>query len=277
MTALAVVATTTGDMATAGAALRTLGAQLQEPRAVGGDRVLLYGRFADEAAARAAVAALRRGAWAAAERPADDDPALYAWHNRTRPVPVGVGQLVVCLPWAEFDRGSELLVEIDPGGAFGAGTHPTTCLLLEAMTARIRGGEAVLDVGCGSGVLAIAAVRLGAASAVGIDVDPAAVAATAANAARNGVLDRLTSLPTPLHDVAGTFDIVLANIGRDVLVEMAAAIGRRLRPGGWLGLSGISPAQVSMVGAAFPFLEVVATPQLDDWSAIVGYKPATAS
>jgi ribosomal protein L11 methyltransferase len=132
-----------------------------------------------------------------------------------------------------------------------------------------------LDVGCGSGVLAIAAVRLGAASAIGIDIAAAAVSATEANAARNGVSPRVTALATPLEELDGVFDIVVANIHQDILIGMAPDLEVRLAPGGWLGLSGISPAQESRLAAAFSTIEVLATPQLDDWSAILARKVAS--
>jgi ribosomal protein L11 methyltransferase len=240
---------------------------------MGGGRTLVYGEFGDAEAARQAVIELRRQGWAAAERPADDDPALIGWRNRTQPISIGGGRLVVCLPWAEFDRDAAMMVvEIDPGAAFGGGSHPTTRLLLEELSARLHGGERVLDVGCGSGVLAIAAARLGAASAVGIDIHPAAVTATRANAERNRLDGRITALATPLHELTDSFDVVMANIGQEVLIDLAPDIERRLEPGGWLALSGISPAQVSRVSSAFPSVRVIATPEIDDWAAIVAEK-----
>jgi ribosomal protein L11 methyltransferase len=267
---LAVVAVADAAVAAATAELGALGARAIESRSVGGDRVLVYGRFADDAAARSAVADLRHQGWAAAQRPTDDDPWLTAWRNRTQPIRIGGGRLLVCLPWAELDRGDALVVEIDPGGAFGAGAHPTTHLLLEALAARLRGSETVLDVGCGSGVLAIAAARLGAAAVVGIDLEAAAVVATRANAERNGLASCVTALPTPLHDLPGSFDVIVANIGQETLIALAADLERRLELGGWLGLSGISPAQVSRLAAAFSSIQIVATPQLDDWAALLG-------
>jgi ribosomal protein L11 methyltransferase len=244
---------------------------------MGRDRVLVYGQYATGDNARATVAALRGQGWAATLRPADDDPALFAWHNRTRPVIIGTNRLIVCLPWAEFERADVPVIEINPGGAFGAGTHPTTSLLLEAIAERLRGGESVLDVGCGTGVLAIAAARLGATAAVGIDVDEAGVVATRANAERNGVGDRVTAKPTLLQDMEGSFDVIVANIGREVLVAMAPDLQRLLAPGGWIGLSGISPAQVSLLAAALPAVRMVATQQLDDWCAIIAEARAGSS
>lgn len=268
--ALAVVAVTDATAVAAAQDLAVRGAQRIETRPLGGERVVVTGWFPDEADARGVVADLRRQGRAATERPTDNDPRLFAWHNRTRPLSIDGGRLMVCMPWVECDRSTAAVVEIDPGGAFGAGNHPTTQLLLEALAAPLQGGETVLDVGCGSGVLAIAAVRLGAASAVGIDIEEAAVIATRANAKRNGVAIQVTALATPLHELPGTFDVILANIHRDILIQMASDITTRLAPGGWVGLSGISPAQVSLVAAAFPALQIVATPQLDDWSAIIG-------
>jgi ribosomal protein L11 methyltransferase len=272
-TEMLVMVAVDGSTAAATAELAAGGAWDIRARTVDADRSLVSGSFPDEVAARAVVALLRQQGWVAAERPADDNPLIHAWRNRTRPVQVGDGRLVVALPWAEYARAAAPVVEIDPGqGAFGVGSHPTTCLLLEALAARLHGGETILDVGCGSGVLALAAVKLGAASAVGIDLEPAAVAATRANAQRNGLADRITALPTPLPELTGRFDVVLANIGQEVLLPMAPELERHLSPCGWLGLSGISPAQVSRLSAAFPSLTVVETPQLDDWAAILAEK-----
>jgi ribosomal protein L11 methyltransferase len=271
---LAVIAADPSTAEAAMAELRERRAADVRAEAVGGDRVLIYGQFEDEPAARLVVVALRRIGWSAAQRPSHEEPSIAAWTSQTRPVSVADGRLVVCVPWAEFQRDGKPLIEVDPGGAFGAGRHPTTCLLLEALAARLQGGEKVLDLGCGTGVLALAAARLGAASVMGIDVDPAAVSATRANALRNGLGHRVTGSNTPLHEVDGSFDVIVANIGQEILVDLAAPMQERLAPAGWIGLSGISPAQVSRVAAAFHSLRVVAAPQLDDWSAIVGERIA---
>jgi ribosomal protein L11 methyltransferase len=177
--------------------------------------------------------------------------------------------LCVHLPWVEVDRGRfQAVVVLDAAGAFGAGSHPSTRLLLTALAGRLAGGERVLDVGCGSGVLALAAGALGAASVTAIDIDPAATAATAANARRNGLGCVVTAATTPPGAPGTSFDAVVANIAAATLADLAADLVARLAPGGWIGLSGISAAQVSVVAAAYRPLEVVETTRLDDWVAV---------
>jgi len=245
------------------------GAESVDTRQSGPDYVLVCGRFPDEMTVHRVVTELRQKGWAAVARPTDDDPELTAWRNGTRPICIGDGRLRVALPWAEVERDTVPVLEIDPGAAFGAGRHPSSRLLLEALAARLEGGERVLDVGCGSGVLAIAAVVLGASTAVGVDIEDAAVVATSANARRNGVASQVMASSVPVQAIGGIFDVIVANIGWSVLIDLAPDIKRCLSPVGWLGLSGISTAQVSMVAAAFPGLRVVETPRLDDWAAIL--------
>ena len=226
-------------------------------------------RVADDQTAREVVGLLRADGHAAVGDPPDEAHAV-GWFNRNRPVSVGE-QLPVCFPWAEADVPT--VVEIDPGEAFGAGTHPSTRLLAEWLTGQVAGGERVLDVGCGSGVLALVAARLGAAEAVGIDIEPAAVAAAQANARRNG-LERVATFSASPAGTAelGVFDLVVANITADVLMALAADVAVRVAPGGRLALSGISAAQTSTVAAAYrPHGVELANPiRLDDWVSLAG-------
>jgi ribosomal protein L11 methyltransferase len=266
--ALGVVATDANEAERAVAELRGHGAASTDVRAAGGDRLLVYGAFADESVAVDAVASLRSLGWSAVVRPASGGH-LTAWQHHTRPVVVE-DRVWVCFPWSEFDRAAApLVVEIDPGSAFGTGAHPTTLLALRQLVARLGGGERVLDVGCGSGVLAITAARLGASRVIGIDLDPAAMTATRRNAARNGMASVIDVFAHPVQEVEGPFDVVLANIGAAVLIELAPAIEAVLAPGGWVVLGGLSPAQLSTVSAAYSTLDVVTTPRDDDWAAIV--------
>lgn len=186
---------------------------------------------------------------------------LDAW--REFATPVRAGRLVVVPAWIDPPppRPGDLVLAIDPGRVFGHGGHPTTRLLLQELDRRITGGESVLDVGTGSGVLAVAAARLGAGPVVGIDIDPDCVPVTAANAAANGVTVEVST--TPLDDVEGRFDLVLANIGADPLVELAPQLQAR---GRWLLLSGLLAERVDEVAAAYA--GTATATELDGWAAL---------
>ena len=181
--------------------------------------------------------------------------------------------MTLCFPWADAE--APATVEIDPGKTFGAGPHPSTRLLAEWFAGEMAGGERVLDVGCGSGVLALVAARLGALEAVGIDIEPAAVSAAEANARRNG-LDNVARFSTAPVDAAelGTFDVVAANITADVLIALAGDVSARVAPGGRLAVSGISAGQTSAVAAAYRRhgIELADPARLDDWVSLAGRK-----
>jgi ribosomal protein L11 methyltransferase len=158
------------------------------------------------------------------------------------------------------------VLTIEPGATFGMGDHPTTRLTLSAARRWVTPGCRVLDVGCGSGVLAIGTVVLGAASAVGIDIAPAAVPVTLANAAANGVHVDVST--TPLEELDGDFDLVLANILAPALVALAPHLQRVLAPGGTLIVSGILEQTHAHVLEALAPLQAVATDTLDGWAAV---------
>ena len=168
-----------------------------------------------------------------------------------------VGRRVVVRPtWRRHRRSpDDVVLALDPGMAFGTGLHPTTRLCLagvESLADRglVAGGR-VLDVGCGSGILAIAAVKLGAASALGLDTDPIAVEATVANAARNRLARRIRARQGSLPSGEGPFDVVLANLIAGVLVPLAPLLAGEVRPGGVLLASGIFVDREAEVRAAF--------------------------
>jgi ribosomal protein L11 methyltransferase len=265
---LVVVAARRDDANAALVALAAHGAGPVEEQSMGCDRVLVYGRFAGEASARGAVVALRDAGWPAVVRPLAGGH-LTAWRNHTRPIDVA-GRVWVCFPWSEFDRGqAPAVVEIDPGRAFGTGAHPSTRLLMVELAVRLAGGESVLDVGCGSGVLAVTAARLGAGTVVATDLNDEALVATRANAARNEVAGRIETSASSVEDLEAVFDVIVANIGAATLIELAPSIQPRLAAGGWLGLSGLSPAQVSKVAAAYDRVQVASLPTEEDWAAVV--------
>jgi ribosomal protein L11 methyltransferase len=166
--------------------------------------------------------------------------------------PLTVGRVHVRPSWVDAPAPAGLVeVVLDPGMAFGTGTHPTTSLCLASLSDLLgaRAGASVLDVGTGSGLLAIAARKLGAGRVAANDNDPVAVEVARENAARNGVVLELTV--APLAGIAGTFDVVVANILANTLVELAPELAAKLTPGGVVLLSGILAPQEAEVRAAY--------------------------
>jgi ribosomal protein L11 methyltransferase len=212
------------------------------------------------------------GRWPAELVPVDLDAALDAWRDHARLVEVN-DRLVVRPPWARPSPRASGRIElvIDPGRAFGSGAHPSTRLALAALERSLVGDARVLDAGCGSGVLAIAALRLGASRATGIDVDPAALDATRRNAERNGVLDRLSVSDASVDHVAATrgpFELVLANMLLPQLVAMAGPLRAALAPGATLVLSGVLTEQRRPLLAAYAPLEPAAEQADEGWLAV---------
>ena len=162
------------------------------------------------------------------------------WKKYFKPIPVGERLLVRPIWEDEYDAGGRAVLHLEPGLAFGTGTHETTSLCLEVLDEMVQGGERMLDIGTGSGILAIAALKLGAASAEGVDIDPMCVRTAGENAARNGVEDRLTVLVGDLSDKAtGVYDIITANIVASAILSLAPHIPALLAPGGLFVSSGI--------------------------------------
>lgn len=199
--------------------------------------------------------------------PIDEDVA-DTWREFATVIEIEPG-LVVRPAWVPYEPppGTTVL-HIEPGSTFGMGDHPTTVLSLRAARRLVRPGCTVLDVGCGSGVLAVGACRFGARSAVGIDIAPAAVPITRANAAANGVAERVEVSTTALEEVEGSFDLVLANILAPTLVALAADLRRVMAPGGALVISGVLAGAYDHVLAALAPMQVIHTDELDGWAAV---------
>jgi ribosomal protein L11 methyltransferase len=177
--------------------------------------------------------------------------------------------LVVYPAWtARPDERAVTAISIEPGATFGMGDHPTTVLSLRALRRVMTTNAAVLDVGCGSGVLAIASCLFGAARADAIDISPAAVPITHDNAVRNAVVDRVHVSTTPLQQMRGSYDVVLANILAPTLIELADDLKRLLRPDGALVISGILADAHEHVLLALQPLRVVDRSDLGMWTAI---------
>jgi len=163
-------------------------------------------------------------------------------------------------------------IELDPGLAFGTGTHPTTAMCLEWLDGRDLRGRSVVDYGCGSGILAIAALKLGASSAHAVDIDPQALIATRENAARNGIGPELTVTSEPTLPSASA-DVLVANILAGPLVDLAPRLAAAVRAGGEIAVSGVLAGQVDAVTAAYqPWFDITFTATRDGWGLIGGQR-----
>ena len=161
-----------------------------------------------------------------------------AWKKYYHAMDIG-SRLAIVPGWESYDT-DRIRITMDPGLAFGTGTHETTALCLELLDSLVQGGERVLDVGTGSGILAIAALKLGAREADGVDIDPMCVRTAGENAERNGVADRFRVLVGNLSDKAeGVYDIITANIVAAAILSLAPAVPALMAPGAKFICSGI--------------------------------------
>ena len=186
--------------------------------------------------------------------------------------PIRVNDRLWIVPsWHVAPDPAAINLELDPGQAFGTGSHPTTRLCLDWLCDVVQGGERVLDYGCGSGILALAAAKLGAADVLGIDIDERALEAAADNAAKNGVALRLAHSEQPLTE---TFDLVVANILTNPLCVLAPLLAARVAAGGRLALSGVLETQAEQVIAAYaPHIALKVGETLEGWVRLEGTKP----
>jgi len=210
-------------------------------------------------------------------RPIEDEDWMAAWKKHYKPIPIGK-RLLVLPAWYEQEDMTRVAVKIDPSMAFGTGTHPSTQLCLQMVEDYTRPGQPVIDVGCGSGILSIAALKLGASHALGVDIDNASVKATKENAEANGVLGQMETGLGSVEEVKARryslfqAPLVLANILAPVIIELFQdGLASLVEAGGVLVLAGI------LVGQADRVLEAAQTEglrfkerrQVEDWVALV--------
>jgi len=267
-----VVSATEADVAAD--ALWQLGVRAIEERARQGDEatsdmVELWTSVGEESDALDRAVNALAGRWPHRIVEVDDTPA-QTWREFAEPMWVR-DDLVVVPAWRRdsFDEGASThVVAIEPGGAFGLGDHPTTMLSLRAVLSTIDGPLDVLDVGCGTGVIAVTAAMLQPRRVRAVDVASAAVEATTANARRNGVEPTVEADTTSVGDLAGDYDLVVANILAPVLVELADDLRRLTRHDGQLVISGILAGAHQHVLEALTPMQVVRTDELDGWVAV---------
>jgi len=197
-----------------------------------------------------------------------------AWMDDFKPMRFGE-RLWIVPSWCEPQEQEAVNILLDPGLAFGTGTHPTTRLCLEWLDSHDVEGMSVIDYGCGSGILAIAAALLGAREVVGVDNDPQALLATLENAQRNDVTERITTwLPNEMPESRA--DLLLANILAGPLVELAPRLAALTGDDGQIVLSGILPEQAAEVSAAYaPWFTMQPAVEHDGWIRLEGQKRLT--
>jgi ribosomal protein L11 methyltransferase len=192
-----------------------------------------------------------------------------AWMARYRPIQI-TPRLWICPSWCTPPDPTAVNLLLDPGLAFGTGTHPTTALCLRWLAEQTLTGRTLIDYGCGSGILAVAALKLGATSAIGVDVDPQALTASRDNAARNDVSEHYQAVA---HGDIGDemrADIVVANILAGTLIEIAPALVPRVKPNGRIALSGLLPEQAGEVRDRYAPYFALQTTQQDGWVLLAG-------
>ena len=172
------------------------------------------------------------------------------WMDNFHPIKFGQ-RLWVCPSWRDIPDPTAVNVMLDPGLAFGTGTHPTTALCMQWLDATIKPEQTVVDFGCGSGILGIAALKLGAKRVIGVDIDPQAIEASLANAKRNNVEGQIELYLPKDQPKDFQADVVVANILAGPLAELKTIISAYVKPGGLLALSGILESQAQSVIAAY--------------------------
>lgn len=195
-----------------------------------------------------------------------------AWLEHFKPMCFGSRLWIVPTGFDAPEQEGAVCVALDPGLAFGTGTHPTTSLCLKWLDGQELSGKRLIDYGCGSGILAVAALLLGADRADAVDIDPQALTATRDNAAKNGVAEKLRCwYPKELEP--GMADLLVANILANPLQELACELAGRVRPGGGLALSGILREQAESVSRAYAPWFVMDPPEFEeDWTRLTGIR-----
>ena len=203
--------------------------------------------------------------------PLEDKDWEREWMDNFHPMQFGE-RLWICPSWRDVPDPNAVNVMLDPGLAFGTGTHPTTALCLRWLDGIDMTDKTVVDFGCGSGILALAALKLGAKRVIGIDIDPQALQATKENARRNGVEDRLdVYLPEDQPELEA--DVVMANILSGPLLELQSVITNYCKSGGLLVLSGILAEQVTRIEEAYTNDITLEPSAIDgEWARVSGKK-----
>jgi len=198
-----------------------------------------------------------------------DQDWVQSYQQQQQPL-IFADRLCVCPSWCEIPPGDLANITLDPGLAFGTGTHATTALCLEWLAQHDLAHRSVIDFGCGSGILALAAARLGAKQVTAVDIDPQAIQASRENAGKNNLQSKII-IGHPEQIEMGAADILVANVLLNPLLGLASRFAELVKPGGWLVLSGLLPAQVESCLVAYDHCFNMQTPVFrDEWALLQG-------
>ncbi|MCL2699204.1 MAG: 50S ribosomal protein L11 methyltransferase [Defluviitaleaceae bacterium] len=210
----------------------------------------------------------------------DDEDWLNAWKKYYKPLEIG-NKLVIRPEWEEYTGGRDIVITLNPGHVFGTGLHQSTQLCMEQLEDAIAGGERVLDLGCGSGILSITAMLLGAGSALAVDIDPNAADIAHENAAKNGITENYLALSgdavadraLKAHICSRKYDVIIANIVADVIISLVPLAASCIEPGGVFITSGIIRERVLEVREALEHeFEIISETARDEWFCLTGQR-----
>ncbi|EKE03605.1 MAG: ribosomal protein L11 methyltransferase [uncultured bacterium] len=213
------------------------------------------------------------GSWKVSIKEVEDEEWAHSWKRFWHPQKIG-SKIVICPSWEDYDNTEdEIMIELDPGTAFGTGTHPTTRLCIVALEKHVKNDDKLADIGMGSGILSIVGAKLGAINVVGVDNDPSVIKVARENAEKNTVNDKCIFYEGSAKDIKGEFDVVIANILAEVIVSIMDDLVSLVRKDGKLILSGIISEKAQFVKQSIPSeFNVIEALEEDNWVAIIAEK-----
>lgn len=205
----------------------------------------------------------------------DDEDFAESWKKYYKPLRIGE-RIIIKPSWEEYEvKGNDLVIELDPGMAFGTGTHETTSLCVEALESFVKPGDTIYDIGCGSGILSIVAAKLGAEKVTAIDIDPVCINVSNENIKINGVEDKVQVYQGDLFDVVSDkVDLIVSNIIAEVIAGMVKDLNKYLKDDGIFITSGIILSKVQLVENALieNGYKILKTKKLREWACIIAQK-----